>query len=1336
MINFFNEHLKSSTNLNLEALSNAVAGAIETNTGHSLSSTQQQQPQQPQKQQTQTQQQQLQLSPQIKQANHPIVIDQRTQQQPFISGGHKLLKKPSIPSFPSIESESSLYSGATSEKSALSSTSSVRSDSPLVNGNSSLHQTSILNLQRDRLLPDQPRIANSSGVPLKEESNRYHQLPSNYQHQVSLDSIGYSSGSSSSLCPQSQTNLYNVLSHSSSSVASSSSSSSAQHCNRQQQPISSTTFGVGGNTIGTQLFGSQKNINSIVPLVSGSATNSAISRGYNRLLLSQNVINNVSSNNVGATSTVSSTSSFRPTDPLPPPPLPPHRSVNVLPPPPLPSHPHSILSSSSCSSSITTTTTATITTTTSTIVPANQSSSVNNSLPPKSTLNNACSPNENLIKIKQYIKNQMAAAVSNGQNSGNNNNNNNNNNKSNNLNISSTNYVSCRPNAFSYASSASSSSPQRGTSPISFNSRFTAAPAAVLNITSGNNSALVSQAAQKLHNINLNQQPQTQTSIVNTGSTNSLLSTYSGQSLANSPPPSYTASNSSGRQSPTPTISSSSDYASIPMLPPLACSAATQRQTIYHHPTPPMPQHLHLHNNRLCQPSSNNNLGSMQNLNRKLSAISSSTSSLIINSQSSSSVNLIPRRPNINNVQPQLAPQQSQSNSAKHSLQPWSARQAISQSPIIMQSVKSQQVQKPILQTAIAPTLPPITVKITNNADTDSLIISGSGKQLNVGQCKVSIGSQQSSTSISTYASSASSISPGSQSSLSKSSPSKNPPPYPTSNLSNNSNIKQLSEKNSDNYRAPPPYPSAAKLVAQNAIENLGQNSELSMIKSSTPYSVSLSVSQNDSIAQIISELTSTPQTNSITLAQQSPAAVSQSQTQSSSSNQAPSIQVPTTDPPSYASSMAALAAQRAIVIPPNATFNTNNDNLISSSVSVSTTVSNATIDANLAAANNFNCDLVNTVESICNSQVSALQSGSRRLMVAESTGPPLPPKPSTCNLVPPPPPTVPPYFSSHLQQQQSNDTTSVASSSKGSTNNELEPITCLETPNSVPYQSSRENSASSSAASVLQLPATSTKTVIADDNCSNTTCETVSNLNNNNDNPCELCKSCDEEEMINSETETSLDLFEESEDGTKKRTHQSPIPTRRSLSKAKEKERREFKVRNYSPAAFKFYMEQHVENIIKSQQQREKRREQLESEMKKAQLSEEDQLGLRQLLYQKESNYIRLRRAKMDRSMFKKIKTIGVGAFGEVALVRKIDANLLYAMKTLRKDDVLKRNQVAHVKAERDILAEADCEWVVKLYYSFQDEKHLYFVMDYIPGGDLMSLLIKLSIFDESLAR
>lgn len=57
-------------------------------------------------------------------------------------------------------------------------------------------------------------------------------------------------------------------------------------------------------------------------------------------------------------------------------------------------------------------------------------------------------------------------------------------------------------------------------------------------------------------------------------------------------------------------------------------------------------------------------------------------------------------------------------------------------------------------------------------------------------------------------------------------------------------------------------------------------------------------------------------------------------------------------------------------------------------------------------------------------------------------------------------------------------------------------------------------------------------------------------------------------------------------------------------------------------------------------------------------------------------------------------------------------------------------------MKAERDILAEADNEWVVRLYYSFQDRESLYFVMDYIPGGDMMSLLIRMGVFPETLAR
>ncbi|KAK2855987.1 hypothetical protein Q5P01_004722 [Channa striata] len=196
-----------------------------------------------------------------------------------------------------------------------------------------------------------------------------------------------------------------------------------------------------------------------------------------------------------------------------------------------------------------------------------------------------------------------------------------------------------------------------------------------------------------------------------------------------------------------------------------------------------------------------------------------------------------------------------------------------------------------------------------------------------------------------------------------------------------------------------------------------------------------------------------------------------------------------------------------------------------------------------------------------------------------------------------------------------------------------------------------------------------------------------------------------------------------------------SPVPLRRN-KKDEERRGESGRVALYSPQAFKFFMEQHVENILKNHQQRIRRRKQLESEMQRVGLSSEAQEQMRMMLCQKESNYIRLKRAKMEKSMFKRIKTLGIGAFGEVCLARKEDTGALYAMKTLRKKDVLLRNQVAHVKAERDILAEADNEWVVRLYYSFQDKDNLYFVMEYIPGGDMMSLLIRLGIFKEELAQ
>ena len=74
--------------------------------------------------------------------------------------------------------------------------------------------------------------------------------------------------------------------------------------------------------------------------------------------------------------------------------------------------------------------------------------------------------------------------------------------------------------------------------------------------------------------------------------------------------------------------------------------------------------------------------------------------------------------------------------------------------------------------------------------------------------------------------------------------------------------------------------------------------------------------------------------------------------------------------------------------------------------------------------------------------------------------------------------------------------------------------------------------------------------------------------------------------------------------------------------------------------------------------------------------------------------------------------------------------------MKTLHKADLLQRHQLSHVQTEREVLASANNEWVVKLHFSFQDNANLYFVMDFVPGGDFMNLLIKAGRVPEYAAR
>merc|ERR1711971_1046459 len=119
-----------------------------------------------------------------------------------------------------------------------------------------------------------------------------------------------------------------------------------------------------------------------------------------------------------------------------------------------------------------------------------------------------------------------------------------------------------------------------------------------------------------------------------------------------------------------------------------------------------------------------------------------------------------------------------------------------------------------------------------------------------------------------------------------------------------------------------------------------------------------------------------------------------------------------------------------------------------------------------------------------------------------------------------------------------------------------------------------------------------------------------------------------------------------------------------------------------------------------------------------------------------KETEYLRLKRAKLGADDFEPLKVIGKGAFGEVRLVQKVDTGHVYAMKVLRKAEMVEKEQVAHVRAERDILVEVDHTWVVKMFYSFQDQENLYLVMEFLAGGDVMTLLMKKDTLSEDAAQ
>ena len=102
----------------------------------------------------------------------------------------------------------------------------------------------------------------------------------------------------------------------------------------------------------------------------------------------------------------------------------------------------------------------------------------------------------------------------------------------------------------------------------------------------------------------------------------------------------------------------------------------------------------------------------------------------------------------------------------------------------------------------------------------------------------------------------------------------------------------------------------------------------------------------------------------------------------------------------------------------------------------------------------------------------------------------------------------------------------------------------------------------------------------------------------------------------------------------------------------------------------------------------------------------------------------------------FNIIRVIGKGSFGKVFLVRHKAQKTLHALKVLKKDFIIRKNQVEHTKTERSVLGHARHPYIVGLTMAFQTADKLFFVLDYCAGGELFFHLGKMGRFPEDRAK
>ena len=134
--------------------------------------------------------------------------------------------------------------------------------------------------------------------------------------------------------------------------------------------------------------------------------------------------------------------------------------------------------------------------------------------------------------------------------------------------------------------------------------------------------------------------------------------------------------------------------------------------------------------------------------------------------------------------------------------------------------------------------------------------------------------------------------------------------------------------------------------------------------------------------------------------------------------------------------------------------------------------------------------------------------------------------------------------------------------------------------------------------------------------------------------------------------------------------------------------------------------------------------------------VSDEPKNKIKKEIYNQEVIKYRKAREKQSIRDYESLSIIGRGALGEVHICREKKTGNIVAVKKIKKDILIIKDQVIHARNEQLFMSKVKSPWIVELKASFQEDDYLYLIMEYLPGGDFMNLLIKKDILTEEEAR